>query len=73
MLIIANQAFECVNRSTGEKFTCRNKDIVTIPEWVEHDRYFNLLCADGKITCHVTNNSVDVQLAKDEAAPKKKK
>lgn len=72
MIIVSKQSFECVNPSTGEKFVCRSKDIVTPPDWVANDRYFRALCDDDLITCHMDSKSVDTHLAAEEATTNKK-
>lgn len=75
MLIVSKQSFECTNPSTGEKFFCRNMDIVTPPDWVAEDPYFKALCADKKITCHIGNNSAEKEIivVEEEKASKRSK
>ena len=70
MLIVAKQAFECINPSTGDKFVCRNHDIVTPPDWVAADAYFKALCDDGLVTCHIDSKAVEASVKAESDAPK---
>lgn len=75
MIIVSKQSFECVNPNSGEKFSCRNMDIVTPPEWVASNPYFRMLCDAGLVTCHISSASVDAKLAEEseQVATKKEK
>ena len=71
MLIHVKQSFE-VKNSDGTKYSARNGDIVTPPEWVIHNRFFQMLCDSGKITVHLDSKSVEVEQAKEvKEAPEK--
>lgn len=72
MLIHVKQSFEVKNES-GAKYSARNGDIVTPPEWVVHNKFFQMLCDSGKITVHLDSKSVEVEQAKEEQRSDKKK
>lgn len=71
MLIHVKQSFE-VKNSDGEKYSARNGDIATPPEWVVHNSYFKALCDSGKITVHIDSKALD-EVAKEEVKNEKKK
>jgi hypothetical protein len=66
MLIHVKQSFEVKNKD-GQKYSARNNDLVTPPEWVVHNDFFKALCDDGKITVHLDSKSVELEQAKEEA------
>ena len=72
MLIHVKQSFE-VKNSDGTKYSARNGDIVTPPEWVIHNRFFQMLCDSGKITVHLDSKSVEIEQTKEEQRTDKKK
>jgi hypothetical protein len=72
MLIHVKQSFE-VKNSDGAKYSARNGDIVTPPEWVVHNRFFQMLCDSGKITVHLDSKSVEIEQTKEEQRTDKKK
>lgn len=72
MLIHVKQSFEVVNKD-GERWSARNNDIVTPPDWVIHHSFFKALCDDNKITVHVDSKSVELEQAKEEAQKQESK
>lgn len=71
MLIHVKQTFE-VRNDSGDKFSARNGDLVSPPDWVIHNDYFKALCDSGKINIHLDARSAEVAIVK-EAEEKNKK
>ena len=72
MLIHVKQSFE-VKNSDGEKYSARNGDLVSPPDWVIHNRFFKALCDSGKINIHLDSRSAELELAKEEQKKEEKK
>ena len=72
MLIHVKQSFEIKNKD-GEKYSSRNGDIVTPPEWVVHNAYFKALCDSGKITVHVDSRTIEEASKEESKGDKNKK
>ena len=72
MLIHVKQTFE-VRNDSGEKYSARNGDLVSPPEWVIHNAFFKALCDSGKINIHLDARSAEVELAKEASQKEDKK
>lgn len=71
MLIHVKQSFEVKNKE-GDKWSARNGDIVVPPEWVVQNAFFKALCDDGKITVHMSSQSVELEQAREIAEKSEK-
>ena len=67
MLIHVKQSFE-VRNDSGDKFSARNGDLVSPPEWVIHNDYFKILCDAGKINIHLDARAAEVAIVKEAEA-----